>query len=85
MLYVASIIESFLFGFIESYVGIFNFNLSLREVTIIVGMSVVGIFFSLLFYAALSDTEDDLIRQVRLNTRQRMKDEGYTLNKGRGR
>lgn len=81
MLYVGSIISSFLFGFLESFVGIFNFNLTFREVSIIVLMSVVGIFFSVLFYGLLSSMEDDFKREIQHNTRirteKRMKKQGY--------
>lgn len=79
MLYIASILESFLFGFIESFVGIFNFNLSPREVFIIVLMSVVGIFFSLFFYALLSDEENHIRHDIQRDTRQRMLQRGYRL------
>ncbi len=79
MLYVASILESFFFGFIESFVGIFNFNLSPREVFIIVLMSVVGIFFSLFFYALLSDEENHIRHDIQRDTRQRMLQRGYHL------
>ena len=79
MLYVASIIESFLFGFIESFVGIFNFNLNPREVFIIVLMSVVGIFFSIFFYAILSDEESHLRFDIQQETRNRMLQRGYVL------
>ena len=58
MLYIGAIIDSFLFGFIESLVGIFNFSINPMEIFIIVLMSIVGIFFSLLFYALLSDAEN---------------------------
>ncbi len=77
MLYVGSIVSSFLFGFIESFVGIFNFALTVREVSIIVLMSMVGIFFSVFFYGLLSDAEYDFERDVRRNTISWMKAQGY--------
>ncbi len=79
MLYVASILSSFFFGFVESFVGIFNFNLSFREVTIIVFLSVVGIFFSLVVYALLSDTENRFKYDIQRDTRERMLRKGYQL------
>ncbi|HLH85597.1 MAG TPA: hypothetical protein VKU79_01875 [Thermoplasmataceae archaeon] len=65
-----NITSSLLFGFIESYVGIFNFNLTLREITIIVVMSVVGIFASLVIYALLSDAEREVIHEVERNAKR---------------
>lgn len=87
MLYLGSIVSSFLFGFIESFVGIFNFALTVREVSIIVLMSVVGIFFSVFFYGLLSDAEYDFEREVRHNTMKWMKSQGYrkTPPKTKGR
>jgi hypothetical protein len=79
MLYMASILSSFFFGFVESFVGIFNFNLSFREVTIIVFMSVIGIFFSLIVYALLSDTENRFKYDIQRDTRERMLRKGYQL------
>ena len=36
MLYVASILSSFFFGFVESFVGIFNFDINVREVAVMI-------------------------------------------------
>ena len=79
MLYVASILSSFFFGFVESFVGIFNFNLSFREVTIIVFMSVIGIFFSPIVYALPSDTDKQFKYDIQSKTRERMLRKGYRL------
>lgn len=77
MLYMGSIVSSFLFGFIESFLGIFNFALTVREVSIIVLLSVVGIFFSVFFYGLLSDAEHDFELDIRRNTIKMMKAQGY--------
>lgn len=83
MLYVASTLESFIFGFIESFVGIFNFHLTTNEVIIIVFLSVVGIFVSLILYAVLSSVEQSIIHEIRRDTERTMKREGYKKAKPR--
>ena len=65
MLYVASIISSFLFAFAESYIGLFNFHLTVREVIEIIILSVVGIFASMAIFGGLNDGEKDIRRKRR--------------------
>ena len=77
MLYLASITSSFLFGFIESYFGIFEFHITEYEVTVIVAMSIIGIFASLVIYAVFSDTEKKIYTSIRADTRQRMRNAGW--------
>ena len=77
MLYVASILSSFFFGFVESFVGIFNFDINAREVAVIVVLSIVGIFFSLIVYAVLDSTEEKFRAEVRRNTRNNMRKAGW--------
>ena len=77
MLYLASITSSFLFGFIESYFGIFEFHITEYEVTVIVAMSIIGIFASLVIYASFSDAEQKIYKSIRADTRSRMKREGW--------
>ena len=77
MLYLASITSSFLFGFIESYFGIFEFHITEYEVTVIVAMSIIGIFASLVIYAAFSDAEQKVYKSIRADTRKRMRNEGW--------
>ena len=77
MLYLASITSSFLFGFIESYFGIFEFHITEYEVTVIVAMSIIGIFASLVIYASFSDAEKKIYSSIRADTRNRMKKEGW--------
>ena len=77
MLYLASITSSFLFGFIESYFGIFEFHITEYEVTVIVAMSIIGIFASLVIYATFSDAEQKIYKSIRADTRSRMKREGW--------
>ena len=75
MLYLASITSSFLFGFIESYFGIFEFHITEYEVTVIVALSIIGIFASLVIYATFSDAEQKIYKSIRADTRSRMKRE----------
>jgi hypothetical protein len=77
MLYLASITSSFLFGFIESYFGIFEFHITEYEVTVIVAMSIIGIFASLVIYASFSSIENKVYSSIRVDTRNRMKKEGW--------
>lgn len=77
MLYLASITSSFLFGFIESYFGIFEFHITEYEVTVIVAMSIIGIFASLVIYASFSGAEKKIYSSIRADTRNRMKKEGW--------
>ena len=77
MLYLASITSSFLFGFIESYFGIFEFHITEYEVTVIVAMSIIGIFASLVIYASFSSVENKIYSSIRADTRNRMKKEGW--------
>lgn len=77
MLYLASITSSFLFGFIESYFGIFEFHITEYEVTVIVALSIIGIFASLVIYATFSDAEQKIYKSIRADTRSRMKREGW--------
>ena len=77
MLYLASITSSFLFGFIESYFGIFEFHITEYEVTVIVAMSIIGIFASLVIYASFSEAEQKIYSSIRADTKRRMKHEGW--------
>ena len=77
MLYLASITSSFLFGFIESYFGIFEFHITECEVTVIVAMSIIGIFASLVIYASFSEAEQKIYSSIRADTKRRMKHEGW--------
>lgn len=85
MLYLASITSSFLFGFIESYFGIFEFHITDYEVTIIVAMSIIGIFTSLIIYAAFADTEHKIVQSIRADTRRRMLKQGWKQPNTKGR
>ena len=77
MLYVASILSSFFFGFVESFVGIFNFDINVREVAVIVVLSIVGIFFSLMVYAVLDSTEEKFRTDIRRDTKRDMRKAGW--------
>lgn len=77
MLYGASIISSFFFGFVESYLGIFDFNLTPREIGIIVLLSIVGIFFSMIVYAILSDLEKDFKKEIKEKTKMDLEKRGW--------
>ena len=65
MLYLSSIISSFVFAFAESYIGLFNFHLALREVAEIIILSVVGIFASMAIFGGLQDAERDAQKETR--------------------
>ncbi len=77
MLYLASITSSFLFGFIESYFGIFEFHITEYEVAVIVTMSIIGIFASLVIYASFSEAEQKIYSSIRADTKKRLKHEGW--------
>ena len=77
MLYLASITSSFLFGFIESYFGIFEFHITEYEVSVIVAMSIIGIFASLVIYASFSEAEQKIYSSIRADTKKRLKHEGW--------
>ncbi len=55
MLYLASVISSFIFAFGESFIGLFNFHLTINEVVEIVTLSIVGIFASMVIFGILND------------------------------
>jgi hypothetical protein len=46
-LYIAAIISSFLFAFLESFIGLFNFKLTAFEVSVIIILTVAGMWVSL--------------------------------------
>jgi len=63
-LYIGAIVSSFVFAFIEAYVGLFNLAFTGVEVTEIIVLSVIGIFVSLLITSFFANLDHKMGEEI---------------------